>query len=77
MVILRSMDYYTTNPAITLLLYDGILSVVVGGAIGLSRWLSRPQATRGHPFGLLLRWIGFLIGFSVLRMIFVTVLWLS
>lgn len=71
------MEFVTWNPALSVLLSDVILSVVVGGAIGLARWLSRPQATRGHPFGTLLRWIGFLIGFSVLRMIFVTVIWQS
>ena len=71
------MEYFTWSwsPIATLLLGDLGLSVVVGGAIGLRRWLSRPQATRGNPAGSLLLWIGFLIGFSVLRLIFITV-WL-
>ena len=76
LVILRSMDLFTPNPALSVLLVDLVLSVVVGGGVGLGRWLSLPRATRGHPVGPVLRWVGFLIGFSVLRMIVVTfVVW--
>ena len=59
------------------MLSDLVLSVVVGGAIALGRWLYRPQATRGNLAISLLLWIGFLIGFSVLTALFVSVLWLS
>ena len=69
------LEYYSLNPAITLLLGDLVLSVVVGGCVALVRWLSRPQATRGGLARALLLWIGFLIGFSVLRAIFVIALW--
>ena len=66
------MDIFTPNPALSVLLIDLVLSVVVGGGVGLARWLSLPRATRGHPVGPLLRWIGFLVGFSVLRMLAAT-----
>lgn len=66
------MELFTPNPALSVLVIDLVLSVVVGGGVGLARWLSLPQATRGLPFGPLLRWIGFLVGFSVLRMLAVT-----
>ena len=41
----------------------------VGAAITLVRWLFRPRATRGSLAQALLTWVGFLIGFSVLRSI--------
>jgi len=70
------MELFSTNPAIAVLLGDMVLSVVVGGAVALGRWLFRPQATRGNLGISLLLWIGFLIGFSVLRALLVSVMWL-
>lgn len=70
------MELFSTNPALAVLLGDLVLSVLVGGAVALGRWLFRPQATRGNLAISLLLWIGFLVGFSVLRALFVSALWM-
>ena len=67
------MEWAPTNPEnpVAIMLLGGVVfSVVVGGVIGLLLWVSRPEATRGHPVGLVLRWIGILVGLFVLRLVF-------
>ena len=47
-----------------------VFTLIVGGAIGLGRWLYLPEAIRGHPVGSMLRWIGLLLGIALLRAVF-------
>jgi len=69
------MEYLTLSPPTFLLPVDIAVSVVVGGAIAMVRWLSRPKGTLGSLARALLLWIGFLFGFSMLRSILTILVW--
>ena len=69
----HSVDIVEASPTSVLwvsLLGDLVVGVMLGGLIGLVRWLHLPESTRGQPVGPLLRWIGIVFGLLLARNVF-------